>query len=164
MNKKTESTFVDAGIILDKMISISMKSQNKFAEEDLGINGVNIAKARKSLQIPKRWFDVVLEKYGVTKEELCKPPAESNSIDNVDTVTGGDMGGEEKLFHQTLDSLFTAVKQWQSEENKPNSLTSMQFIQEFNERFPGFGDWLKKRRGGNTQVSFPEIKSANGNG
>ena len=79
---KKENKFEHAGIIIDRMIILSgLDSQTKFAEQILGIRGVNVSKARGSGKIPDNWFDLVLEKNtGVTKEDLCKPPTEKEII------------------------------------------------------------------------------------
>lgn len=71
---KTEDISQRVEIILERMIKKSGLSQNRFAEEILGIKSVNITRARQSKKIPESWFDTVEKKLGLTKEELCQPP------------------------------------------------------------------------------------------
>lgn len=77
--KKPQKTYEHSSIILDRMIKKYGKSQTKFANDILGISGVNISKARKDKQIPDHWFEIVNEKLSITKEELCRPPQKVTS-------------------------------------------------------------------------------------
>lgn len=71
MPKKPDDTYQHADIILDTMIKESGLSQAKFAKRYLGISGASISGARKNKKIPSRWFEIVEEKLGLSKEELC---------------------------------------------------------------------------------------------
>lgn len=74
MKRIFDNTRQQAVIILERMIKKSGLSQNRFAEEILGIKSVNVTRARQSGKIPETWFEAVEKKLGLTKEELCRPP------------------------------------------------------------------------------------------
>lgn len=81
------------------------------------------------------------------KEELCKPPKKvTTSIIQPSGIAPPEMEREHCL--KEFDSLFRLILRWQEEENSLDSLTSMNFIREFHERFPELGEWLKKQKGG----------------
>jgi hypothetical protein len=170
MPSKKDNVYQHADFILDNMIEISGFSQNQFAENILGIKGGNVSGARKSSKIPDRWFEIMQEKFGVTKEALCKPPEDSckppQPVGEVEFArmeqTG--RGKDEQLFHQGLDSFFATVKQWQTEENKADAVTCTQFIQKFHERFPEMTEWLKKRDGDCDLGGLQEPARNSGNG
>ena len=152
------------------MISKSGLSQNKFSENVLGIGGANVSGAKKSGKIPDRWFEIMQEKFGVSKEELCQPPKDSceqpQPVGEIEFARVEKTGGnkDEQLFHQGMDSFFATVKQWQAEENKADAVTCTQFIQKFHERFPEMAEWLKKRDGGCDLGRFQETARNSGNG
>jgi len=75
MPTKRDNVYQHAEIILDRMIKTSGLSQNKFAQNVLGIGGANVSGAKKSGKIPDRWFEIIQEKFGVSKAELCNPSA-----------------------------------------------------------------------------------------
>ena len=68
---KKDNFYINADAIIDRMVSIYGLSQTKFAKDILGISGTNLSKARKDKKIPEKWFDLVFDKFAVTKSELC---------------------------------------------------------------------------------------------
>lgn len=71
-SRKKETIYEHAGVIIDNMLNLYGKSQTKFAQEILGIQGPNISDARKSGKIPDRWFEIVEEKFKKTKDALIQ--------------------------------------------------------------------------------------------
>lgn len=163
MKKKPQPIYQNAETILDRMIEKSGKSQNRFAKEDLGIDGVNIAKARKSLQIPPRWFEVMLEKYKVTKEDLCKPLVDEKYNGGLGRINSGTDEHREtrektpdmvrnyrELAEMDADTL-GEIQTWLNDMERFRPGFSGWFRLEFQNRFPEFDDWknlvTKKRTG-----------------
>ena len=72
MTIEKENKYQHAEFIVDIIVKKSGVSQNKFAETMLGIKGVNLSKARQSGKIPDRWFEIVEEKLGLTKDALIQ--------------------------------------------------------------------------------------------
>jgi hypothetical protein len=63
-----------ARIIVERMkTAAGVDSQAKLAKA-LGMQPPSITDAMAKGKIPERWFDLMLEKYGATREELCRPP------------------------------------------------------------------------------------------
>lgn len=152
MPLEKENTYQHPEIIIEKMVKKSGLTQNKFAEDILGIRGVNLSRAKKSGKIPDKWFELVKEKLGITKEELCQQPQKvTMTLEQSWGDASPDM--ERERFQQDLDGLFAVVKRWQEEEHGADSLTSMQFIQLFHERIPELGEWIKKQKGGGSENS-----------
>ena len=169
---KKDNLYQHPEIILERMVKKSGLSQTRFAERVLGISGVNLSKVKKTGKIPDRWFDVMEEKYGVTKEELTRPPSGASvgmttkAADGTVTTTTlvqpyGMATDDEEREHclRELNSLFQIIIKWQEDENGLDSLTSMNFIREFHERFPELGQWLKKQKGKGDQTPSQEIIS-----
>ena len=156
------------------MIKKSGLSQNKFAKEILGIAGGNVTEARKSGKIPDRWFTVMEEKFGVTREDLTTDPTEDELGYKPGSLRTPSFGGmvmpygeasakeERDHFLREMNAFFQAIISWQADEHGMDSLTSMNFIREFNERFPEFGDWLKKQKGGGHKDTGSENIIADG--
>ncbi len=152
MASKKDNQYQHAEIIINNMIKKSGLSQNKFSEEVLGIKSVNISKARHSGRIPDRWFQIMQEKFGVTKEELCESPDIELPINEGRRAAGESLSHPQEpkdVFDQVMDNFFEMVKNWQAEENDRSINTAIKFTQEFALTFPEFMDWQKKRgRGG----------------
>lgn len=87
MPLEKENTYQYPEIIIEKMVKKSGLTQNKFAEDILGIRGVNLSRAKKSGKIPDKWFELVKEKLGITKEELCETLQEKLIRSNKGTLT-----------------------------------------------------------------------------
>jgi len=164
-----------AEIIIERMKEKSCtSSQAKLAKEVFGVQPARITDAKNTGRIPDRWFEVMEDKYGISKEELCKDlpqnrPTVGITTKSKDGTTStvtfsmpyGNASDEEEKIHclQEFNSLFQIIIKWQAEENGLDSLTSMNFIREFHERFPELGDWLKKRKDKSDKTPPTEILS-----
>ena len=62
--------------ILNNIGKIVGEKKQKNIAAKLGITGSSITDAKNRGTIPQNWFDTILKKYGVTKEELCETPEE----------------------------------------------------------------------------------------
>ncbi len=63
-----------ARIIIERMKQrAGVRSQAKLAEV-IGVTPQSLSGAIQKGKIPDRWFDVMEEKFGVTREELTAPP------------------------------------------------------------------------------------------
>jgi hypothetical protein len=63
-----------ARIILDRMKKAAgVRTQAELAAT-LGIKPPSVSEAAIKGRIPERWFDILFEKTGATKEDLCLPP------------------------------------------------------------------------------------------
>lgn len=143
--------------------------------EKLGISPQAITDAKRKNRIPETWFDIVTDKFGVTKDELCQQDDKKigATVPFAQDFFPPQIQGTEEIIHrkqaekdgydQIMDEFFELVKEWQIEENGRSARTAIDFIQEFPKRFGEMVEWQKKRKSGNFQDQFPEIKSANGN-
>ena len=134
-------------IIIERMMKKSgVPSQAQLARNVLRLQPPRITDAIQKGKIPDRWFDIMEEKFGVSREELCRP---STKVRAAVAQPYGDAPPDEERDHclRELNSLFQIIVKWQEDENGLDSLTSMNFIREFHERFPELGDWLKKQKG-----------------
>lgn len=157
---------LDFDDLFKKIKKISGCTNQKGVAEKLGISPQAITDAKKKNKIPETWFNIVFEKFGVTKEELC--------LQDDGKVGGGLQGqgtnempppkSEKDGYDQIMDEFFELVKEWQIEENGRSIRTAIDFIQEFPKRFAEMAEWQKKWKGENNQNRFPQIKSVNGNG
>ena len=145
--KKRDNFPQHADIIIEKMINISELSQNLFAKNILGIGGANVSEARKSGKIPVRWFDLMQDKFGISKDELCEIPDDFKKPPEVliDIARMGESEKNEIMYHQSMDIFFATVKKWWMDKNKTDPPAATLFIREFSSRFPEFDDWVKKR-------------------
>jgi hypothetical protein len=166
---------LDFDDLFKKIKKISGGANQKGVAEKLGISPQAITDAKKKNKIPETWFNIVAEKFGVTKEELCRQD---------DGKTGGCAShGQDSLslepqranevppskskkdgYDQIMDEFFELVKEWQIEEHGRSIRTAIDFIQEFPKRFEEMAEWQKKWKGDNVQNRFPKIRSVNGNG
>ena len=166
MPLKKDNEYEHAEIIIDILLKKSGMSQGTFADEILGINRVNIHRARNSGKIPDHWFVAFEKKLGIKKEDLIKQAAEEakkardgnykpctlrTAAVNAFTMPYGNASDDLEMEHclREFRSLFQVIIRWQEDENGLDSLTSMNFVREFHERFPELGEWLKKRKGKN---------------
>ena len=148
--------------LFKKIKEISGCKNQKEVAAKLGISPQAITDAKIKNKIPETWFDMVSEKYGVTKEELCqqaendiwRPPqgTEENSLQKQPEKDG---------FDQIMNEFFGLVKEWQIEDNGRSTRTAIDFIQEFPKRFEEMAKWQKKRKGENFLDRIEDIKSVN---
>lgn len=141
-------------IIIENMKDAAgVKSQAKLAHA-LGIQPPSVTDALTKGKIPERWFGVMLEKFGVTKEDLSSPPPKAMA-ELVQSWSDDTPDEDREKFIQDMNGLFSIIMRWQEEENGADPLTSMQFIQLFHERIPELGEWIKKQKGSASQHNLP---------
>lgn len=68
--------FSDFEDIFNNIKKITKKKNQKEVAEDLGITASAITDAKGRNVVPDRWFDIIKDKYGITKEELRETPEE----------------------------------------------------------------------------------------
>lgn len=157
--KKIESS---SKIIAEKMKNVAgVKTYSDLGEMLGGISSQAISSAIGRGRIPDHWFEVFLDKFGVTREELSTP-SERAVAGSVQCWNDATPNEDREKFTQDMNGLFSIIMRWQEEENGADPLTSMQFIQLFHERIPELGEWIKKRKGSATQISSPENLSVAG--
>ncbi len=134
-------------------------SQREVAER-LGISPQAISDAKRKNRIPETWYEIIYEKFGVTKETLyaqmndqnvkivplfkSHPPASNKDNNTVSHEQTTDVLGYEEIMNE----FFKLVKQWQAEINGRCSRTAIDFIQEFPLRFGEMAEWQKKKEKG----------------
>jgi len=150
-----------------KIKKISRGKNQKGVAQSLGISPQAITDAKRKNKIPETWFDIIEEKFGISKDELIR-------LEDHSTKIGGRGGAhfnpaasgqypEKDSYEQLMDEFFELVKEWQVEENGRNTRAAIDFIQEFPKRFEEMAAWQKKRKEENALPPLPEIKSAGGN-
>jgi len=53
---------------------------------------------------------------------------------------------DEDTFYGGLDGLFASITEWLEEERGADGLTALNFIMEFQERFPAMREWVKRKK------------------
>ena len=149
MMRKKRNVYQHAEIILERMIKKSGMSQNKFAREILGIAGGNITEARKTGKIPDRWFEVMEEKFGVTREELCRPPTKVRAT--LEQNYHVQRGTREEDVIAALRAF--KVLEWLADEADNYSIAEA--IAQIT-ALADYQAWLKKRKGQDTEIPIPE--------
>lgn len=153
--------------LFKKIKKISRGKNQKGVAQSLGISPQAITDAKRKNKIPETWFDIIEEKFGISKDELLR-------LEDHSTNVGGRGGAhfspaasgqypEKDSYEQLMDEFFELVKEWQVEENGRNTRTAIDFIQEFPKRFEEMAAWQKKRKEENTLPRLKEIKLAEGN-
>jgi len=162
--------------LFEKIKKVSGCRTQKELADKLSISPQAVTSAKTKNKIPKTWFDIVYEKFGVTESELCQQI--ENEIAKKDFHALGFLPqqnhGVEKIIHQMqpekdgfdqiMDEFFFLVKEWQIEENGRSTRTAIDFIQEFPKRFDEMAEWQKKRKGESILDRIPEIKPISGKG
>lgn len=107
---KKNNFYPNAESIIEKMLKKSGLSQNRFAEEILGIKGVNITRAKQSKKIPDGWFAVCHEKLGLSKEELCQHEGT--------LASGATLSETERVFWGSTDEISSKIADVMQTSNK----------------------------------------------
>lgn len=107
---KKNNFYPNAESIIEKMLKKSGLSQNRFAEEILGIKGVNITRAKQSKKIPDGWFVACHEKLGLSKEELCQYEGA--------LASGATLPELEQVFWGSTSEISNKIADIMQEENK----------------------------------------------
>lgn len=166
---------LDFDDLFKKIKKISGGANQKGVAEKLGISPQAITDAKKKNKIPETWFNIVAEKFGVTKEEICQQDdgkTGGSILQRQESLSPEEQGAndipspksEKDGYDQIMDEFFELVKEWQTEEHGRSIRTAIDFIQEFPKRFGEMAEWQKKWKGENIQNRFPKIRSVNGNG
>ncbi|MGD9947640.1 MAG: hypothetical protein AB7U29_04070 [Desulfobulbus sp.] len=146
--------------LFKKIKKISKGKNQKGVAQALGISPQAITDAKRKNKIPETWFDIIEEKFGLSKDELIS--YEDKTGKGASAPTGAGQSLEKDSYDQIMDEFFELVKEWQVEEHGRSTRTAIDFIQEFPKRFEEMALWQKKRKEENTTSPLPEIKSAGG--
>jgi len=153
--------------LFKKIKKISRGKNQKGVAQSLGISPQAITDAKRKNKIPETWFDIIEEKFGLSKDELIRLEDHSTKIggrggSHFNTAASGQYP-EKDSYEQLMDEFFELVKEWQVEENGRSTRTAIDFIQEFPKRFEEMALWQKKRKEENILPRLTEIKSVGGN-
>ncbi len=150
--------------LFKKIKKISRGKNQKGVAQALGISPQAITDAKRKNKIPETWFDIIEEKFGLSKDELIRYEDRSTTRGSAFfSPTASGQYPERDSYDQIMDEIFELIKEWQVEENGRSTRTAIDFIQEFPKRFEEMAVWQKKRKEENTLSPMSEIKSAGGN-
>lgn len=130
--------------LFKKIKKISKGKNQKGVAQALGISPQAITDAKRKNKIPETWFDIIEEKFGLSKDELIS--YEDKTGKGASTPTGAGQSLEKDSYDQIMDEFFELVKEWQIEEHGRSTRTAIDFIQEFPKRFEEMAVWQKKRK------------------
>jgi len=65
---------IDFDLLLNRIKDLTRSHQDNEVSLALGISPQAVADAKRKRKIPRTWLRTIEEKYGVSREELCKPP------------------------------------------------------------------------------------------
>ena len=135
------------------------ESQREVAAK-LGISPQAISDVKRKNRIPKSWYAIIYEKFGVTRAALHNltdgqsakivqlfkngPPASKQENATISPVQVSDA----LRYDQMMNEFFDMVKQWLAEENGRSPRTAIDFIQEFPARFGEMEVWQRKKEKG----------------
>jgi len=153
--------------LFKKIKKISRGKNQKGVAQSLGISPQAITDAKRKNKIPETWFDIIEEKFGLSKDELIRLEDHSTKVGgrggvHFSPATSGQYP-EKDSYEQLMDEFFELVKEWQVEENGRSTRTAIDFIQEFPKRFEEMAAWQKKRKMDSTASPLSEVKSVGGN-
>ena len=150
--------------LFKKIKKISRVKNQKGVAQALGISPQAITDAKRKNKIPETWFDIIEEKFGLSKDELIRYEDRSTTRGGAFlNPTASGQYPEKDSYDQIMDEFFELIKEWQVEENGRSTRTAIDFIQEFPKRFEEMAVWQKKRKEENTTPPLPEVKSVGGN-
>ena len=150
--------------LFKKIKKISRGKNQKGVAQALGISPQAITDAKRKNKIPETWFDIIEEKFGLSKDELIRYEDRSTTRGGAFlNPTASGQYPEKDSYDQIMDEFFELIKEWQVEENGRSTRTAIDFIQEFPKRFEEMAMWQKKRKEENTTPPLPEVKSVGGN-
>ncbi len=149
-----------------KRIADNMKKSanvNSYTELGKIVGGISpqaISSAISNGKIPDRWFIIMNEKFGVTRDELeksdenpqanpqslrlddcCKASLATKAFDKHRILTD-----DEAAFYGGLEGIFSAITQWLEDEYKPSGVVALEFIFDLQEKFPDLRSWIKKQQ------------------
>ena len=157
--------------LFPKIRKISGGKNQKGVADKLGISPQAITDAKRKNKIPERWFDILAEKFGVTKEVICQQ--NENKIRAVVALTPNifplqlektkknapHKQAKKDGYDHIMDEFFELVKEWQIEENGRSIRTAIDFIQNFPKRFEEMVVWQK--RNGKTKIFRIDFQKLN---
>ncbi len=150
--------------LFKKIKKISRGKNQKGVAQALGISPQAITDAKRKNKIPETWFDIIEEKFGLSKDELIRYEDRSTTRGSAFfSPTASGQYPERDSYDQIMDEFFELIKEWQVEENGRSTRTAIDFIQEFPKRLEEMAVGQKKRKEENTLSTLSEIKSAGGN-
>jgi len=150
--------------LFKKIKKISRGKNQKGVAQALGISPQAITDAKRKNKIPETWFDMIEEKFGLSKDELIRYEDHSTTRGGAFlSPTASGQYPEKDSYDQIMDEFFELIKEWQVEESGRSTRTAIDFIQEFPKRFEEMAVWQKKRKTQNTLPPLNEIKSVGGN-
>jgi len=147
--------------IADKMKkSANVSSYTGLGKIFGGISPQAISSAISNGKIPDRWFTIINEEFGVTRDELEK--SDENSQAKQHSVCSDDnckaslrtkaydkqriLTDDEAAFYGGLDGIFSTITQWLEDEYKPSGVVALEFIFDLQEKFPDLRSWIKKQQ------------------
>jgi len=153
--------------LFKKIKKISRGKNQKGVAQSLGISPQAITDAKRKDKIPETWFDIIEEKFGLSKDELIRLEDHSTKVvgrggAHFNPAASGQYP-EKDSYEQLMDEFFELVKEWQVEENGRSTRTAIDFIQEFPKRFEEMATWQKKRKEEDISPRLSEVKLAEGN-
>lgn len=152
--------------LFKKIRKISKGKNQKGVAQALGISPQAITDAKRKNRIPETWFDIIEEKFGLSKDELIRFEDHSTKREGRGgayfNLAASGQYPEKDSYDQLMDEFFELIKEWQVEENGRSTRTAIDFIQEFPKRFEEMTVWQKKRKEENTLPPLNEIKSVGG--
>jgi len=114
----------------------------------IGVKPQSINTAITRGKIPDRWFLIMEEKFGATREELCRPPAKVQAT--IEQQYNVDAG---------LPPAIKLLLEWYEDQDE---LARAELHMHLVEGVPGFGDWIKKQKGGGHKDTGSENIIADG--
>ncbi|MDD2466503.1 MAG: hypothetical protein PHI97_21105 [Desulfobulbus sp.] len=150
--------------LFKKIKKISRGKNQKGVAQALGISPQAITDAKRKNKIPETWFDMIEEKFGLSKDELIRYEDRSTTRGGAFlSPSASGQYSEKDSYDQIMDEFFELIKEWQVEENGRSTRTAIDFIQEFPKRFEEMAVWQKKRKEENIFPRITEIKLVEGN-
>jgi len=144
--KKPAECQQHAKITIEKMC-LKIKAKTKAAlARAIGVTPQSINTAIKRDKIPDRWFAMMEEKYGVTKEELCWDLPPENKI--AAKIQPGP--GNQSIMELSAVERITPLKiliEWMNEifDREQGEYEAMIFFDDIKKRYPSFADFLDQR-------------------
>lgn len=144
-------------IIIERMKAVAKVRSQKALAQVLGISPAAFTDSKKAYRIPVRWFEIMQEKFGVSREELCKPPVQV--VSNGGLILGGDVWQKRRASdHQptaTQENLRWIVE-WMNKYYGEHPSQSMYLYEDLKDRYPSFREFVeKKRASGDHQAGLP---------
>jgi len=144
---KKDNLYQHADIIIKRMVEKSGLSQTRFAEQILNVKGVNISRAKKTGQIPDRWFDVLQEKYGVSKNELLANLPPDKIAATIQPGAAAKQTDRDRLPTERITPLKIIVE-WLNDafDGEQGEYEAMFFHEDLMKRYPSFRTFVRRHK------------------